>query len=77
MTVALGDSKPQDHGRDWLLQQHPGAGVYFDRSGRTLPVRSALPAALDGGRGNFLGRFRTGAQLATTLFGSRKCDALT
>jgi hypothetical protein len=60
----IGNRKPQDHGRDWLLQQHPGAGVQ-------------LSGALDGRRVNFFGKLRAGARLSAALFGSRKCVALT
>ena len=73
----IGNRKPQDHRRNWLLQQHPGTSIYFSGSSGRLPVRFALPTALDGGRGNFFGKFRTGARLLAALFGSRKCGTLT
>jgi hypothetical protein len=71
----IGDRKPQDHGRDWLLQQHPGAGVHFSGSSRTLTACFAAPAALDGGRGDSFGKF--GARLPAAVFRSRKRAALT
>ena len=72
----IGDRKPQDHGGDRLLEQHPRAGVYFSGSSGPLPVRFALPAALDGGRDNSIGKFRAGARLPAAFFGSRKCVGL-
>jgi hypothetical protein len=48
----IGYCKPQDHGRDWPLDQHVSAGVEVTGLAASLPVRSLVLAAFDRGRGN-------------------------
>ena len=48
----IGDRKPQDHGHDWLLQQHPGAGIISAvRAGRSHLAAVAMADTASGKSG--------------------------